>query len=515
MQDIEIKVADSPIPNAIDQYYSFLFQLLRPTNKQDIALNSTCVTFDIVKKAHLYTQGVFRAFADRTIGISPTNFEPGAGNIGDRFSERYVDMINLILATLDTELKPEDVDKITSHKKTIGELETDLGQTYIDMVSLWNRYMDVNRITKDDKDYLEKMVAYYNTFSFANKIKNSRNEILTHYIAIDNIRQRAYPDDETRELSNIYRFCFDEGYKMIRPYEWRLETENGYDEIKLAQAWVYGNIGNGSFDIGQEVLPSGDLELFLDRDGKRGFSITKGAVSSETHEAHWHTSGSAKWGFFSASVDVDHTNKWTSLINKTNKIEISFDNLSEYWVRRGRWYNSTIFDFTAVKDYLKKNPLLATKLSYAITSVLIGRGLKISLTFDDTNEFNEWSTLNTGAGGGLSIFGIGASGNNTYNRSDFKHTVDTLNKSVTFFDGADHTRLLGFRVEKLFDLDEKERANEFLTWEEIYGSAFNIEGESKMVIDKFIKSQPITEAVFIKTPKDVKSNIDSSIKMNN
>lgn len=498
MQDVEIKVADSPIPNAIDQYYSFLFQLLRPTNKQDVALNSTCVTFDIVKKAHLYTQGVFRAFADRTIGISPTNFEPGAGNIGDRFSERYVDMINIILSNVDTELKPEDVDKITSHTKSIGELETELSKTYIDMVTLWNKYMEVNHISKEDKDYLEKMVAYYNTFSFANKIKNSRNEILSHYIAINNVRQKAYPDNDSRELSNIYKFCFDEGYKMIRPYEWRLETENGYDEIKLAQAWVYGNIGNGSFDIGQEVLPSGDLELFLEREGKRGFSIAKGASSAETHESHWHTSGSAKWTFFSASVDADHADKWTSLINKNNKIEISFDNVAEYWVRRGRWYNSTIFDFKVVKEYLKSNPLSATKLSYAITSVLIGRGLKITLTFDDTNEFNEWSSSSVGTGGGFSIFGIGASGNNTYSRSDFNHTVDTLNKSVTFFDGSDHTRLLGFRVEKLFELDEKERANEFLTWEEIHGSAFKIEEEAKIIREKFINNKPKTETLFLK-----------------
>lgn len=501
MQDVEIKVADSPIPNAIDQYYNFLLQLLRPTNNQDVALNSTIVTFDIVKEAHLYTQGVFRAFADRTITISPTNFEPGAGNIGDRFSERYVDMIGIILSTIDRDLKPEDIDKITSHKKTISVLETDLSDTYTKMATLWGQYAESNHINKGDEDYLDKMVAYYNTFNFSNKIKNAKNDILSNYIAIDDIRQKAYPDNDTRQLSNIYRFGFDEGYKMIRPYEPTLEAKYHYDEIKLAQAWVYGNIGNGSFDIGQEVLPSGDLEYFLDRVGKRGFSITKGASVDQTHEAHWHTSGSASWTFFSASVGADHADKWNSLIKKNNKIEISFENIAEYWVRRGRWYDSTIFDFKIIKDFLKNDPLLATKLSYAISSVVIGRGLTITLTFDDTDEFSEWSSTAVSSGGGFSIFGIGASGNNTYNQSDFKHTVDTLNKSVTFFDGPDHTRLLGFRVEKLFQFDEKKRANEFLTWEEIHGDKIELLSEGKLTVNELIhntdKSNFFTKATFM------------------
>lgn len=496
MPDVEIKVADSPIPNAIDQYYSFLFQLLRPTDKQDIALNSTTVTFDIVKDAHLYTQGVFRAFADRTIAISPTEFEPGAGNIGDRFSERYVDMIGIILSNIDRKLKPEDSDRIKDHKLTIRELESDLSKTYTSMSTLWNDYVKANEIKKEDKDYLEKMVAFYNTFNFANKIKDARNEILGHYIDINDIRQKAYPDDETRQLSNIYRFGFDVGYRMIRPYEWRLETVNKYDEIQLAQAWVYGNIGSGSFDIGQEILPSGDLELFLNREGKRGFSITKGAISEETHEKHWRTSGSARWGFFKASASVNHTDKWNLLISKTNKIEISFENLSEYWVRRGRWYDSTIFDFKVVKDFLKNDPILATKLSYAISSLLIGRGLKITLTFSDSNEFNHWSSTSSSAGGGFKIFGIGASGNGTYNQSDFKHTVDTANKTVTFFDDANHTRLLGFRVEKLFSFNEDERAKEFLSWEEIYGEKFKSFSGEKMTINELIKN-PGTETHFM------------------
>ncbi len=490
MSDVDIKVSDSPIPNAIDQYYSFLVSLLQPTNIQNIALNSTIVTFDIIKNAPLYTEEVFRGFADRTIGLSPTNFAPGASNIGDRFSERYVGLLERLVATMDHNfLKQDALDKISSIKRTITATETDLVNAYSDMAAKWNTYAAQIGAKPTDIDYLDKMIAYYDSFLFANKIRSIKSDILQGYVDLNDIRLSAYPDDQTKSLANLWRYAFDQGNLMARPNNPDLEIVNKYDAIKLAQLWVYGQLG-AEFDAGQEVRPSGDLQAFLTKQGVRGFSISKGFVAAESHDVKWSTSGSANyWGIFHGSHDVSGGNRWQTAINKLNKFSIQFANMSEYWVTRGRWFDSTIFDYPVVKELLKKEPALAMKLSYIITSIIIGRGLTLTLTFDSTTEFDLWSNLDVSTGGGFSFFGIGASGTNTYSQSDFKKNIDTLNKTVTFTDSGDNVRLLGFRVEKLFDFNQAERAREILTWEQAYSEKLDLLSNGKMSMKEFVQKE--------------------------
>jgi hypothetical protein len=459
MANVDISVNDSPIGNAIDQYYHFLNQLFQPTEKQNIALNSSLVTFDIVKEARLYTENVFRGFADRKIALSPTDFGFGSADFGDRFSERYKELLSGIVSQIDRSLSQEDLDEISALKRELKLAENELEETYIDMGSRWRRYKSEEGIEDTDPDILDKQIAFYNTFAFATKLRRLKNEVLRFNEDIEFVRQRAYPDTESQTLAKLYRYAHAEQYAVARPNNPILEAERGYDDLDLAQMWVYGNLG-GVFDVGSEILPSGFLERFLENRGERGFSIKKGFESETVHDSSWKTKGSArKWFFFKVSASAEQKRHFESSVEKINEIDMKFENMAEYWVRRGRWFSASIFDFEIVKEYLDSKPDLKEDLTYIPTSVILGRGLQLGLVFDSTEEFETWNRLKTSGNASFGIFGVRIpSSAASYNSYDFNKEVDTANKKVTFFDSPNHCRLLAFRVERLIeptDNDEK------------------------------------------------------------
>jgi hypothetical protein len=90
---LTIDATQTPLKNVMNLYYSWLVDMIGPKGADKIALLSTIITFDILKESPMYTLWGFRAYADRTITISPDDF--GSGNITDRYSRLYRKIIEL------------------------------------------------------------------------------------------------------------------------------------------------------------------------------------------------------------------------------------------------------------------------------------------------------------------------------------------------------------------------------------------------------------------------------------
>jgi hypothetical protein len=463
---IEISVSDSAIPNALDQYYSALRLLLQPSLDQNIALNSTLVSFDIIKEAPLYAETVFRGFADRKVKLSPTTYGFGAADVSDRFSELYSQVLEAVTATIDRTIDPEDTVKIDNLRDKVRKAQRDLQKEYLDVNKNWIEYKTQAGITDKDPELLEKQIAYFNTMNFADTIKSYKNEIADHLEGIERIRIRSYPDQEAILLARLYRAANTSEYLMARPNSPDLEVQKHYDELKLAQMWIYGNLG-GTFDVSQEVRPSGTLKLFLSNTGARGFSIEKGHTAEYSHDQQWGGNGSVFYDFFKIGANVQYESHYRESLKKVRSIKLNFKNLAEYWVRRGRWYSSSLFGFQRVKNWLKDHPRYAADLTYVITSVVIGRGLELSLNFTDEDDIKFWDKLDIKTSFGLDIFGMTIPiADANYGSNSMTHTVDTAKKTVTFADNDEHCRLVAFRVEKLLNTNKAVRAAQYLTWEE-------------------------------------------------
>lgn len=452
--NVEITVEDSPVENALDLYYSHLYGLLSPETDQKIALNSSLVTFDILPDAPMYTEFVFRAFADRTVSLSPTDFDPvrlGVANTNDRYSKFYLDLLRHATFDLDVSLSQESLDKIDNLERENKVTRKELQQFTNDMFQQWRDHAETNNITEDDPYYLDKQTAFFNVNNFAEQITLFKEMISENIQKIYMIRWKQYPDSESRQLASLLKHGTLDQYLMPRPKNPMLEEINDYDPIKLGQAWIYGNLNY--FEESVEILPSGWLPRFLENVGKRNFRIQKGKTAAHNHDSSWSASGSArKWFFFKASANASYEKHVRESVNSTAEIEIKFENIAEYWVNRGPWFASNIFDYERVKEVLSSNPILAARLGYAISSVVLGRGMSITYKFSKESSFKEWSKFESSASGSFSAFGLNipmASGSHESHRMDSKTSDD--NKSVTFFDDPNHVRLLGFRVDKMFD----------------------------------------------------------------
>lgn len=451
--NVEIRVSDSPVKDALNQYYEFLYTMLNPSAKQKVALNSTLVTFDILPKAPEFTNYVFRAFADRTVTLSPTAISPvalGVANTNDRYSAKYLEMLRLAIFKLDWSLSTADKDKIDLLKRENKKLTKELQDLYTSMFDKWSSHAAHIGLKEDDPYYLDKQTAYFNTMRFASQISEISGEIGENVVAMRDIRDAAYPDADARRLALLHQFGTLEEGKMALPKSPRLEEVNNYDPIKLGQAYIYNNLNY--FEATAEVRPSGDLPNFLIRKGFRDFEISKEATATHQHDQAWSGSASAQYWFWKASTNANYERHLKETIAATNKIHVSFENIAEYWVNRGPWYASDVFDSPRVQKVLADNPRLAALLAYSISSVVIGRGTALTLKFTQESTFSEWSKFSSSASGSFSVLGLDIPiGSGSYSDYELHTATAGDKKSVTFLDDPDHVRLLGFRVDKMFD----------------------------------------------------------------
>lgn len=453
--DVTITAKDSPIPNALDLYYSQLVELLKPTNGQRIALNSTLVTFDILADASLYNEYVFRAFADRTISASPTKVDPvalGPANFANRYSYSFIELLRRVVRDLDSKLKPEDLDRIKLLERDASAARAQLDNEYKDMIHRWVEHKRDEGIKDDDPYFLDKQTAFYNTYNFAERIKQLKNEISDRLMDIDIIRDGGYPDDDARQLILLFRYATLSQYLMTRPTTPMLESKYKYDEVRIAQMWIYENLSY--FETSVEVRPSGFLDKFITNLGERSFKIVKNAKATHEHDSAWHAHASAGWGFWSASVDASYEKHIRESLTKTTSIEIGFKNLAEYWVRRGQWYSNTIFDMKRIQDKLKKYPQLAANVAQVVSSVVIGRGAYVKYYFQDQNDYKFWDKLSVSAGASYNFLGMNTANlGGSYTESNLQTYFNNTEKSVTFQDSESHCRLVGFRVDSVLGDD--------------------------------------------------------------
>src|SRR4051794_33580994 len=85
--DVSISVKDSPLPTALDMFFSYVIDLADhySAGKQKMLMNNVITSFDIAQDTPYFNLGLFRNFADRVYMESPQTLGPA--NRADRFSQ--------------------------------------------------------------------------------------------------------------------------------------------------------------------------------------------------------------------------------------------------------------------------------------------------------------------------------------------------------------------------------------------------------------------------------------------
>ncbi|MBX5164804.1 hypothetical protein [Rhizobium sp. NZLR4b] len=444
---MDITAADSSIKKVLNLYYGWLVELVKPKGVDKIALMSTIVTEDIVETAPLYTNYIFRQFADRTISVSPEDF--GGGNTNDRYSRVYRDLVEIAAADLyaNASLTPQQQQTVDDCDTNVNTAIENIKTIRTAALEAWLAYAKEAGLKPGTPQYELAYANYYQPYIA--QIKNERQKIITNQAKRRAVFLSVFKSPADREMANVYERCNAVESQQSLPTDLTLETKYGIDPINIGAA---ADGGMYAFETELGLLPSGTLTLMLHKQGERNETFSNEDEETHNHDSEWHANAGGSWGLWHASGSDSEEEHFKQSIEHLESIKISCDYLGDYWVNRRDWFSSTIFKNKHIVKALKDNPSYLTRLALCISSVIIVRGLKVEYKFRDFSDTAVWSSYNYSGGGGYGVFGIdfGSAGGGSSGNS-YDHVINTKEKSVTFLDGPDVCRLLALRVSSLID----------------------------------------------------------------
>lgn len=446
---MQVTAAETTIKNVLDLYYSWLIAMIGPKGTDKIALLSTILTHDVDKEAPLYTNYIFRGFADRTISVSPEDF--GKGNANDRFSRIYRNIIEVAASDLyaSAQVSPDQQKALDKWDGDITEAVREIKGIRQESLKDWVDYANNAGLKPGTPQYDLERAKFYQPY--ISLIKSQRQKITVAQAKKRSIWLSVFKNDKAaQQLSDIYERTVAIENQQSLPADSSIEPKYKLDPITIGAA---ADAGMDAFETELGLLPSGNLTKILDAKGQRGAEFLKNTQETHNHDSEWHASASGRWGLWSASASASQEQHFRQSLSHLESVSISCDFMGEYWVNRKDWFSSTILTNKYVADVLKNDQSSAARLAQCITSAIVVRGLRVKYKFRDVNDTAIWSSYNYGGGGGYGAFGInfGSIGGGSSGGS-YDHVVNTDEKSVTLFDGPNVCRLLALRVSPLLNL---------------------------------------------------------------
>ncbi len=456
---LNVPISGSPVPAALDAFYDFTKSIAPPGPGDRIAIFGTIVEFDITKTSPLYNDFVVRAFSDRSVRVSPV---PGQapGDIADRYSSRFTDMLELLVLAVDAEMTPAQLAQLERHRAAIKAISNDRDKYLDDIEAAWATEMqrlgiDPNKIDSDPavrERYYEERVKFLSVRRYAQRVwgKDGFNtQIRAEEIACGSIRRQAFPDDDYAQLYRLYEACIDD--IILRPRTPDLEITHHWDAVSIQDPTNFAL--QGVLDQHVETSSIVDPRTVLNGGGGRGFSVDIQSTVTNEHDRDWNVSGSASYlPFINGDFSTANSEHFRSTVKRVRKVDVGFDHLAELQIYRDEWFASTVLtDNTRVAEFLKNNSKLREKLNLLTPGLIVGRGLTLTLTFTDSSDVQEWGSSSSSGGGGVNIFGVQLGGRGGSSSSYNNHQIDTNNKTVTFKDDPNVCRLLGLRTTPLLE----------------------------------------------------------------
>lgn len=462
LEDIEVKFKDSPLSTAMDLYYENLLEHIPIHANEKLCLVSSLVTlpFNADKKAVQYNNYLVRLLADRVIDFGspkklPEQVQLGSLDSSEQFSSRYRDYAQAILDKHIPDLSTDDIEKYSYHKNAHRTLRKEYQSELKAILDGWREYRTINHPSKTDKELVLEKATYFNQQAPALDELDSTSQLMkSHRLIMGALLREG--DPAAKLASSVLNALEDS--KQYLPVD-------AEDAIKYEMDGVWlgtrTNTLNDPAYLDRRVVYRNtfDYQVLL-RKGARDLVMSSEMNSNDSHSTSWSASASIRYGwFFKAKVSASESTATTKSVQDINKVEIKFQHLYETLVGRGQWYNKDVFnsDITGAGDAEMET---ASRLKYAVKSIIFARGTKVLLHFEDGEQathFRKFSTSGSASFlGGLIPFGSG-SYNSLKKGDDSSHAITT----VSFEDDDDVVRMIGYRLEQVHDYvsDTKLSAN--------------------------------------------------------
>jgi hypothetical protein len=277
--------------NVMDLYYSWLISLIGPKGSDKIALLGTITTHDIVADAPLYTNYVFRQFADRTISVSPEDFGPG--NTNDRFSRVYKRTVETAASDLyaNTNLTPDQQNQIDKWTGNITEAVTEIKKIRTESLKNWMEWAKNAELKPGTPEWDLERAKFYQPY--ISLIKDQRDNIIKAQAKKRAIWLSVFKNDKPAQaLCSVYEMSNAEESLQPLPSDLTVETKYHLDPITIGAA---ADSGIYAFEKELGLLPSGTLTRILDMKGVREEKFLKDVRETHNHDSEWHAQASGRW----------------------------------------------------------------------------------------------------------------------------------------------------------------------------------------------------------------------------
>jgi|GEM_PF-5472029 len=450
----ELKLEDSPFPQAMDLYYEQLAALVRtPSRASKVALVSNISTCPIRKGTRLFNKYVTRSFADRSIerGSPESTLDNflGPADFTDQFSSQYGVLLDRVSIGIDLRLSPEKRADLELSRRRVKEVDVEIDKVYDEVIASWVLFRDKTFPGKTDDELIMERIAWFSSHRLARKL----DTLLTEVDRELTLQQQLVETVGDADSSLIYKLKNNLLNSVVYYCKsWELEEALKLNELHMADPLKVDRAGSkGWADRGTEIDTITDFDQFLSLQGSRALSIELNQQTTSLHERSWSASASYSYGwFFTATANASEHSRLAQSLKNSVKVRFGFERIDQLWIRRGDWYSSALFQTAPVVAALGKDPKLAARLKYVVSSIIVGRGLNLSIEFERESESSYFHSF--AASGSASILGIIPLGGGNASGQDQRTEYDKKNKAVHFIDDAQLTRLLGFTVEPLHDV---------------------------------------------------------------
>lgn len=436
--------------NARDQFINYIYSIanasgMAPT--QRLILNNLILPLDIDSSTPYFNDELFRLYGDATFtgGIEQLQQSTPAGQ-AERFSFQYKTLVQQAGYEIDQN-HPEIANSLAELNKELDTASTALNKKIADLDASWSAIATARGLKTGTNEYALEQITWQGEIHYRDQVATLSRAVTRIISQINQTRRKVYTASERAVLDNIE--WLSDAYEMARPWYAQVEIEqkeagNPVSSTMLNDAHT---LNPGMFDIGPLILPQGNLNSFLTTPaGKFGFDTGTQSYDLTQEASSWAASGGVSWGGWSIGGSGGGSSSYSNEVKTLNSISINFDNIAEYKITRGGWFQPGVLKDPYVQKILNGRPEL-DNLHYVAVSLVLVRGTNITLKFSKSVNASRWSQQSFGASGGASFMGFGFSVGGGSNSSSYKVSNSADWTTVSFVDSPSVVRVIGVRVE--------------------------------------------------------------------
>jgi hypothetical protein len=440
------------LKNARDQFINYIIsiadgaQTIAPT--QQLVLNSLILPLDLSTDTPYFNDELFRLYADSTFskgGVQQIQRTTPASQAA-RFSFQYQTLVQQAGYQIDQN-HPEIQNSLNDLSTQLDVATTALDNRLASLDADWEKIANGRGLKPGSNDYLLQQITWQAQVRYGDQISRLSQNIDKINSQIAQVRRKVYTPSEQAVLDNLE--YLGSAYAMARPWFAQVEIEQKQAGAPIT-ALMLGNVQNlnpGMFDEAPLILPQGNLSTFLTAPaGNFGFDTGHWSYQLSQGASSWAASGGVSFSGWSVGGGGSGSSSFSRSMTTLNQITLSFDNIAEYMITRGGWFQPGVLQDPKVQKVLGGRPEFSN-LQYVAVSLILVRGTKLTLKFSQAANSSDWSQRSFAASGGVSFMGFGfsAGGSNSSSSYTVNNSADWT--TVNIIDAPSTVRVIGARVE--------------------------------------------------------------------